>query len=80
MRYAFSKRVRHLQSSAVRDILKVVGNGDVISFAGGLPADDLFPVEAIEQAFSRAFASGRQSLQYIETEGYGLYVNLLWNE
>ncbi|MEK4564307.1 PLP-dependent aminotransferase family protein [Alkalihalobacillus sp. FSL R5-0424] len=71
MRYAFSKRVRHLQSSAVRDILKVVGNGDVISFAGGLPADDLFPVEAIEQAFSRAFASGRQSLQYIETEGYG---------
>ncbi|TSB45809.1 PLP-dependent aminotransferase family protein [Alkalicoccobacillus porphyridii] len=70
MRYAFSKRVRHLQSSAVRDILKVVGNGDVISFAGGLPADDLFPVEAIEEAFSRAFASGTKALQYIETEGY----------
>ncbi|GAF65742.1 PLP-dependent aminotransferase family protein [Alkalihalobacillus trypoxylicola] len=71
MKYAFAKRVRHLQSSAVRDILKVVGRGDIISFAGGLPDDELFPFKGIEEAFSRVFAAGKGSaLQYAETEGY----------
>ncbi|MBD1381761.1 aminotransferase-like domain-containing protein [Metabacillus arenae] len=71
MKYPFAKRVRHLQSSAVRDILKVVNKGNVISFAGGLPDDELFPNEAIKEAFSRVFAKGNNPLQYIETEGYG---------
>ncbi|ARK29134.1 aminotransferase-like domain-containing protein [Halalkalibacter krulwichiae] len=70
MKYAFANRVRHLQSSAVRDILKIVGQGNVISFAGGLPDDDLFPLEGLEDAFSRVFKSGKKSLQYTETEGY----------
>lgn len=70
MKYAFAQRVRHLKSSAVRDILKVVNRGDVISFAGGLPDDGLFPLKAIEEAFSRVFASGNKALQYGETEGY----------
>lgn len=70
MKYAFASRIRHLQSSAVRDILKIVGNGDVISFAGGLPDDELFPMKGIEEAFSRVFKTGKQSLQYAETEGY----------
>ncbi|MBP3951480.1 PLP-dependent aminotransferase family protein [Bacillus suaedae] len=70
MRYAFADRVRHLQSSAVRDILKIVGKGDVISFAGGLPDDEMFPMKGIEEAFSRTFQSGKKSLQYAETEGY----------
>lgn len=70
MKYAFANRVRNLQSSAVRDILKVVGSGDVISFAGGLPDGDLFPIKGIEEAFSRVFAQGKQALQYAETEGY----------
>ncbi|WP_078390804.1 PLP-dependent aminotransferase family protein [Shouchella patagoniensis] len=70
MKYAFAKRVRHLQSSAVRDILKVVNQGNIISFAGGLPDDGLFPAKAIEDAFSRAFSKGNKALQYGETEGY----------
>ncbi|WP_307189865.1 aminotransferase class I/II-fold pyridoxal phosphate-dependent enzyme [Geomicrobium sp. JCM 19037] len=70
MKYAFAKRVRHLQSSAVRDILKIVNQGNVISFAGGLPDDDLFPVAAIEDAFSRALSKGKKAMQYGETEGY----------
>jgi 2-aminoadipate transaminase len=70
MKYAFADRVRYLQSSAVRDILKIVGQGNVISFAGGLPDDDLFPIEGLEDAFSRVFATGKKSLQYMETEGY----------
>ncbi|WP_216829341.1 aminotransferase-like domain-containing protein [Alkalihalobacterium elongatum] len=70
MKYAFAKRVRHLQSSAVRDILKVVSKGNVISFAGGLPDDDLFPLEGIKEAFEETFKTGKKSLQYIETEGF----------
>ncbi|WP_308747486.1 hypothetical protein [Caldalkalibacillus thermarum] len=70
MKYAFAKRVRHLQSSAVREILKVVSEGNVISFAGGLPEEDLFPMEEIKEAFEKVFSSGKKSLQYIETEGY----------
>ncbi|MGO4888978.1 PLP-dependent aminotransferase family protein [Anaerobacillus sp. MEB173] len=77
MKYAFANRVKHLKSSAVRDILKVVNQGNVISFAGGLPDDDLFPIEGIREAFSSAFASGKKSLQYIETEGYAPLRELL---
>ncbi|AIC93900.1 aminotransferase-like domain-containing protein [Shouchella lehensis] len=70
MKYAFAKRVRHLQSSVVRDILKIVNQGDVISFAGGLPDDGLFPTQAIKDAFSSAFEKGNKAFQYGETEGY----------
>ncbi|MDC3417117.1 PLP-dependent aminotransferase family protein [Aquibacillus salsiterrae] len=69
MKYGFSHRVRYLKSSAVRDILKVVNKGNVISFAGGLPDEELFPVEAVQQAFSKAIGSGNKALQYGETEG-----------
>ncbi|MBP3039610.1 PLP-dependent aminotransferase family protein [Bacillaceae bacterium Marseille-Q3522] len=70
MKYPFAKRIYHLESSAVRDILKVVGAENIISFAGGLPDDELFPQEGIQDAFNRVFASGKKSMQYIETEGY----------
>ncbi|WP_133579061.1 PLP-dependent aminotransferase family protein [Aureibacillus halotolerans] len=71
MKYGFAQRVRFMQSSAVRDILKVVNKGDVISFAGGLPDEDLFPVAAMKQAFQKTFeASDNKAMQYGETEGY----------
>lgn len=70
MIYPFASRIQHLQSSAVRDILKVVGAANVISFAGGLPDDELFPIKGIDDAFARVFATGKKSMQYIETEGY----------
>lgn len=69
MKYNFSKRVQYIDSSAVRDILKVVNRSDVISFAGGLPDEQLFPVEAVKQAFNKAITSGNKALQYAETEG-----------
>lgn len=69
MKYGFADRVRFFDSSAVRDILKVVNKGDVISFAGGLPDEALFPVEAVDRAFHKAITSGNKSLQYAETEG-----------
>ncbi|MDL4841168.1 aminotransferase-like domain-containing protein [Aquibacillus rhizosphaerae] len=69
MKYGFSHRVRYMKSSAVRDILKVVNKGDVISFAGGMPDENLFPVDAIQGAFNKAITSGNKALQYGETEG-----------
>ena len=67
-----AQRMSRMKASAVREILKVAERPDVLSFAGGLPAPELFPVEAIAQAHAEVFAEeGRQALQYSTTEGYG---------
>jgi 2-aminoadipate transaminase len=67
----WSTRIAHLRSSAIREILRVVNRPDVISFAGGLPAPELFPIELmarVSQELLRA-PDGAQALQYGETEG-----------
>ncbi len=67
---ALSRRAR-IAPSAVREILKVAEQPDVLSFAGGLPAPELFPVEAIDEAHREALArDGAAALQYSTTEGY----------
>src|SRR5262249_22959163 len=64
-------RMERMSPSAVREILKVADRPDVLSFAGGLPAPELFPVDAIAQAHADVFArEGRNALQYSTTEGY----------
>ncbi|WP_424766328.1 PLP-dependent aminotransferase family protein [Paenibacillus sp. sgz302251] len=70
MDYHFSARISQLKSSAVRDILKLTQGRDMISFAGGLPAEELFPVQAIREAADRVFTAGANALQYGLTEGY----------
>lgn len=70
MEYRFSTKVSQLKSSAVRDILKLTQGKDMISFAGGLPAEELFPVQAVREAADRVFAAGSGALQYGLTEGY----------
>jgi 2-aminoadipate transaminase len=70
MKYAFAQRTRNFESSAVRDILKVISQGNIISFAGGLPDDDLFPLSAVEEAYKRVFEQGKHTLQYGLTEGF----------
>jgi 2-aminoadipate transaminase len=58
-------------ASAVREILKVTERPDIISFAGGLPAPELFPVKAIAEAHETVFSSqGSAALQYSTTEGW----------
>jgi 2-aminoadipate transaminase len=60
-----------MESSAIREILKVTQHPDVISFAGGLPAPELFPTERILEATRRVLAEHpAESLQYGLTEGY----------
>src|SRR3546814_15198115 len=69
--YIFSQRAQKLTSSAIREILKITQRPEIISFAGGLPAPQGFPVEAINAAFDRVLkASARTALQYGPPEGY----------
>ncbi|KAB8137922.1 PLP-dependent aminotransferase family protein [Gracilibacillus oryzae] len=77
MKYGFSEKVKHLKSSAVRDILKVINQGNIISFAGGLPEESLFPTEAVDKAFHKAITSNNKALQYGETEGVAALRNAL---
>lgn len=68
-RYAL--RTQNMTSSAIREILKVTQMPDVISFAGGMPAPELFPVAEIEAAAHKVLSEqGPASLQYSTTEGY----------
>lgn len=53
MNIVYSTMAQHLGSSAVRDILKLTQGSDVISLAGGLPAEELFPLEAVREAYNR---------------------------
>lgn len=67
-----ARRMEMMQPSAVREILKVAERPDVLSFAGGLPAPELFPVEEIAAAHAEVLRSeGAYALQYSTTEGYG---------
>lgn len=71
MQWTFSDRAATLKSSAIREILKITEQPDVISFAGGLPSPDTFPVEKIKQAVDQVLNDDPISaLQYGPTEGY----------
>ncbi|MFT3843150.1 MAG: PLP-dependent aminotransferase family protein [Myxococcaceae bacterium] len=65
-------RTAKVSASAIREILKVTERPDILSFAGGLPAPELFPVEALAEAHARVFRDqGAPALQYSVTEGFG---------
>ena len=66
----FATRTAHMKRSTIREILKLTGQPDVISFAGGLPAPEMFPVERVQQAAEVVLAErGTEALQYSTTEG-----------
>jgi len=67
----FSGRMRQLRPSTIREILKVTAQPDIISFAGGLPAPELFPVEAVRAAANFVLTqNGPEALQYGPSEGF----------
>lgn len=66
----FAERTSEMKRSTVREILKLTAKPEVISFAGGLPAPELFPVERIREATDTILAErGSEVLQYSTTEG-----------
>jgi 2-aminoadipate transaminase len=67
----FAQRTRGMRSSAVRELLKLTERPDIISFGGGLPGPEVFPIERVREACDRVLSkSGRQVLQYSTTEGF----------
>jgi len=71
MSMVYATRMDSLRASEIREILKITQREEVISFAGGLPAPELFPVEMLKEISCQVLAeSGRSALQYSTTEGY----------
>jgi 2-aminoadipate transaminase len=69
-KWVFARRALELESSIIRDILKVTSLPEVISFAGGLPAPELFPIEGLSKACQRVLEQvGPAALQYSLTTG-----------
>lgn len=69
--FHFAKRTDQLRASEIREILKITEREEVISFAGGLPAPELFPLEEMKQVSVRVLEeAGKKALQYSTTEGY----------
>ena len=69
----FATRNSRMKASEIRELLKLLDQPDIISFAGGIPDPDLFPHEAFTEAFSDALSPEKQAtaLQYSVSEGYG---------
>lgn len=67
----FAERVGKVKKSYIREILKVTQQPDIISFAGGLPNPDTFPIEEMSKAAQKVLEEdGQNVLQYSTTEGY----------
>lgn len=71
MAIRFAKRMEGLKESEIRELLKLTEKPEVISFAGGLPAPELFPIEEMKEISKIVLEeSGTQALQYSTTEGF----------
>lgn len=67
----YAERTRLMKSSAIRELLKVTELPGCISFAGGLPAPEAFPIAEVARVTQQILATqGAQALQYGPTEGY----------
>ncbi len=63
--------MEQLKGSAIRELLALTAKPDIISFAGGMPAPELFPVEQMEKAANAVMEEmGQAAMQYSSTEGY----------
>jgi 2-aminoadipate transaminase len=69
--YRYAHRTKQMGSSIIRELLKWTEKPDIISFAGGLPAPEVFPLKQFQQACNDVLRDhGAQALQYSVTEGY----------
>src|SRR5262249_32478825 len=67
----YAMRTKGMKSSAIRELLKITQRPEIISFAGGLPAPDVFPAERFQQACQIVLEKqAHQALQYGASEGY----------
>ncbi|MBM3387177.1 MAG: PLP-dependent aminotransferase family protein [Betaproteobacteria bacterium] len=70
MHFTLAQRAHKMNPSVIREILKVTERPGIISFAGGLPSPDTFPIDAMREASERVLSQdGRAALQYAASEG-----------
>ena len=70
MSLPFASRLQNVETSAIRELFKLLGKPGIISFAGGFPDSAMFDVQGIQEASARALAEEPGALQYGATEGY----------
>lgn len=69
--HRYAQRTQRIKGSAIRELLKLAEQPDVISFGGGMPAPEVFPVEEFKQACVQVLETNSAlALQYGSTEGY----------
>jgi 2-aminoadipate transaminase len=69
--YRYANRTKRMGSSVIRELLKLTEQPDIISFGGGLPAPEVFPLKQFQAACNYVLENqGAQALQYSTTEGY----------
>jgi len=69
--HRYAQRTQRMSSSAIRELLKITEQPDIISFGGGLPAPEVFPMKEFQDACNQVITNyGAQALQYGTTEGY----------
>lgn len=69
--YRYAHRTSRMGSSVIRELLKLTQQPDIISFGGGLPAPEVFPITKIQEACNTVLEEqGELALQYSTTEGY----------
>jgi DNA-binding transcriptional MocR family regulator len=71
MPLSFASRLDNVETSAIRELFKLLGKPGIISFAGGFPDSAMFDVEGLREASQKALAEEPGgALQYGATEGY----------
>ncbi len=71
MNWKLAQRADKMNPSVIREILKVTEKPGIISFAGGLPSPQTFPIDAMREASERVLRDdGKAALQYAASEGY----------
>ncbi len=69
--HRYAQRTKSVKSSVIRELLKITQRPEIISFAGGLPAPEVFPVARFQEACHRVLQNqATLALQYGPTEGY----------
>lgn len=69
--HRYAQRMQKMGSSLLRELLKITQDSEIISFAGGLPAPEVFPVEMFKEATCKVLEEqGQRALQYSASEGY----------
>ena len=72
MHLQFADRLNNVETSAIRELFKLLGKPGIISFAGGFPDSAMFDVDGIREASNAALSQDPgAALQYGATEGFG---------